>query len=384
MNGGTLQQVNPDYNSGEEFYWKCFTCGKPFKSTIHKFLLIFETKTLQPLCNECKLSGRYINYSIEHLISFLNGKYKNYIIDLISSVQNKNTITPLFITSCAYCGDVTSATLNTFKRRGNFVCKECSATNNLVISNGSLLDNFPEIEPYFADTNKYDISKTPYTSVSSKQNKVDLICPKCKTIHTKRIDAIERTGALCYACARTENNIKNGNSLRDRYPLVADMFDLGENKTELGLPIIAKEISVNTYEEGKKFRFKCLNSKDLKEHYFKSTLPNIVKASEKYHGCPICSGKRVLKGLNDFKTKNPTIAANWDYAKNTEKPEDVYYLSGKEYYFICEKGHPFKKDLLHLDRAIGTSTKGCPVCHGKKISKGETDLFSTRPELKET
>ena len=47
-----------------------------------------------------------------------------------------------------------------------------------------------------------------------------------------------------------------------------------------------------------------------------------VKARSKGEGCPICSGARVVAGINDFATINPRLVSEWS-EKNTIKPTEV-------------------------------------------------------------
>lgn len=57
---------------------------------------------------------------------------------------------------------------------------------------------------------------------------------------------------------------------------------------------------------GTKVWWKC------KEGHSWKASPNHRK---KGRGCPICSGKKVLVGVNDLKTINPEIVKEWDYEK---------------------------------------------------------------------
>ena len=61
---------------------------------------------------------------------------------------------------------------------------------------------------------------------------------------------------------------------------------------------------------------------------------------KKHTGCPICAGKRVLTGFNDFQTKYPEIAEQWHPSLNGElKPTDVAPKSDKKVLWICSIGH---------------------------------------------
>lgn len=47
-----------------------------------------------------------------------------------------------------------------------------------------------------------------------------------------------------------------------------------------------------------------------------------VKARSKGEGCPICSGARVVEGINDLATVKPKLSLEWS-EKNTIKPTEV-------------------------------------------------------------
>ena len=54
-------------------------------------------------------------------------------------------------------------------------------------------------------------------------------------------------------------------------------------------------------------------------------------------GCPICSCKIIIKGINDLETLNPNLAKYWDYKRNKEKPSEVSIKSGKRVWWFCSK-----------------------------------------------
>lgn len=96
-------------------------------------------------------------------------------------------------------------------------------------------------------------------------------------------------------------------------------------------------------------------------------------------GCPICAGNQVLTGFNDLATKNPMLAAEWDYEKNgLLLPENVTAMSNRKVWWRCAIGHCWNTSVNH--RAKGT---GCPFCSGKRVLAGFNDLASTNPSLAE-
>ena len=81
-------------------------------------------------------------------------------------------------------------------------------------------------------------------------------------------------------------------------------------------------------------------------------------------GCPYCSGKRVLKGLNDLATVNPELAAEWHPTKNNDlKPDMVTRSTGKKIWWKCSRGHEWQAIVRNRNRGVG-----CPVCYNLRRS----------------
>ena len=84
----------------------------------------------------------------------------------------------------------------------------------------------------------------------------------------------------------------------------------------------------------------------------------IFKRSRGY-GCPCCSRKVAVKGVNDFETLFPLLAKEWDYGKNVIKPYEVTPGSSKKVWWICLNGH----DSYCAPVVNRTHGAGCPVCN---------------------
>lgn len=96
------------------------------------------------------------------------------------------------------------------------------------------------------------------------------------------------------------------------------------------------------------------------------------------HGCPYCSGNKVLKGFNDLQTSYPDIAKEWNYEKNGNfLPTDFTAGSGKRIWWICTKGHSY---IQKIDRRTRRGN-ACPYCSGHKVLKGYNDLATINPKL---
>ena len=64
--------------------------------------------------------------------------------------------------------------------------------------------------------------------------------------------------------------------------------------------------------------------------------------------CPICSHRRLVKGINDFETfcKNHSefshLLLEWDYEENTLKPDEIFPNYTKTIAWKCKNGHTWK------------------------------------------
>ena len=75
-------------------------------------------------------------------------------------------------------------------------------------------------------------------------------------------------------------------------------------------------------------------------------------------GCPICAGKKILKGYNDLQSQYPELAKEWHSDKNGNlTPDQVFSFSNKKVWWKCEFGHAWKATInsRHKNR--------CPHCY---------------------
>ncbi len=86
---------------------------------------------------------------------------------------------------------------------------------------------------------------------------------------------------------------------------------------------------------------------------------------EKQHGCPYCSGRLVIEGKTDLATRCPEILAEWDYEKNTIKPNEISYASGQKVWWKCKEcGHSWKQTVSNR---VGNKS-GCPRCNLENVN----------------
>jgi hypothetical protein len=121
------------------------------------------------------------------------------------------------------------------------------------------------------------------------------------------------------------------------------------------------EITAGSHKSRK---WKC-----TKEHSWTADISNRAMGDTQ---CPYCSGRRVLSGFNDLKTKFPLIASE----ANKWNPSDVLAGSKVKKDWICKKGHSWEATIYSRIRGAA-----CPVCAGNKTLPGFNDLETKFPEI---
>ena len=87
-----------------------------------------------------------------------------------------------------------------------------------------------------------------------------------------------------------------------------------------------------------------------------------VKARSKGEKCPICSGARVIEGINDLVTLKPLLAQEWS-KKNKLKPTEVSVASHKKIIWKCKHGHEWEASV----KSRTVNGTGCPYCSHNKV-----------------
>lgn len=98
----------------------------------------------------------------------------------------------------------------------------------------------------------------------------------------------------------------------------------------------------------------------------------------KGHGCPVCSGRLIQPGINDFATINPKVAAEWHPTKNGNlTPANVTPNSNKKVWWLCpDCGYEWQSCVC-----VRNAHSRCPACIGKTLARGINDLQTMNPEL---
>ena len=183
---------------------------------------------------------------------------------------------------------------------------------------------------------------------------------KCSMGHEWQATIGDRNnGSGCPYCA-SQKVMKGYNDLQTINPALAEEWSYDKNGE-----FTPSNIMPNS---NKKVWWKC-----SKGHEWQAAISD----RSKEHGCPYCSGRRVVKGESDLETVNPILAKEWNYERNNDlKPEHFTSNSGKKVWWKCNKGHEWQATIVHRNNG-----RGCPYCAGKKVLKGFNDLQTVNPTL---
>lgn len=110
-----------------------------------------------------------------------------------------------------------------------------------------------------------------------------------------------------------------------------------------------------------------------KGHEWQTTVEARTKQNS---GCGYCSGHNLITGENDLMTRFPDVAAEWDYDKNSGRPDEYRPTSPEKVSWVCKKGHRWMAKIENRTRR----KQGCPYCCGRMAIPGETDIATLCPE----
>ena len=154
--------------------------------------------------------------------------------------------------------------------------------------------------------------------------------------------------------------IKGENDLQTVNPTLAKEWDYDKNKGLTPSDVLPSS--------DKKVWWKC-----EKGHEWQTQ----IKVRTKGNGCPYCSGRYAIKGVNDLQTVNPALAKEWNHDKNGNlKPEEFLANSGKKVWWKCVRGHEWQETVDNRSNGVG-----CPYCSNHRVLKGYNDLQTVNPTL---
>ena len=170
----------------------------------------------------------------------------------------------------------------------------------------------------------------------------------CKKGHSwEAIVESRATGCGCPYCAG-RLAIPGVNDLSTTNPELANEWDFSKNKK-----LSPKDVMANSHN---KVWWKC-----AKGHCWEAA----IYARKNGNGCPYCSGKIAITGINDLSTLRPDVVKEWNYQRNTITPEKITVSSGRKVWWKCSRGHEWQTSIAN--RTLHNS--GCPSCNRCKRTK---------------
>lgn len=134
-------------------------------------------------------------------------------------------------------------------------------------------------------------------------------------------------------------------------------------------PALNSNLTTNDISAGSSKRVWWLCEKG---HEWEASISNITG---KKSGCPYCSGRKVLTGLNDLATTHPLIARKWHPTRNDDlTPHNVSAGSHKKVWWKCAESHEWQAAIY------SQTNTSCPYCYGRYVIPGMNDLASAYPE----
>ena len=104
---------------------------------------------------------------------------------------------------------------------------------------------------------------------------------------------------------------------------------------------------------------------------------SVISSRYNGKGCPYCSGRYAIIGVNDLQTVNPILANEWNYEKNNGlTPADVLPSSNKKVWWKCSKEHEWEATVANRNKG-----NDCPYCSGRCAIIGVNDLQTVNPIL---
>ena len=134
-------------------------------------------------------------------------------------------------------------------------------------------------------------------------------------------------------------------SIRQKDPDMAAQWVSGEKE--------GQDPDTVSYSSHVKAIWKC-----GKGHLFTAAVNNRVLHQT---SCPYCSGRKVLKGLNDLESTYPDLAEQCHPYRNGDLlPDEVMPGNHLKVWWKCSLGHTWAASILNRNKK-----SGCPYCKGQ-------------------
>jgi len=302
---GKLKPEFVPYGSEKKVWWKC-SKGHEYESVIH-------SRTAGSGCPIC--AGQKVLKGYNDLETFYpeiakEWNYeKNYNLkpDEITFGSNKKVWW-----KCLTCNNEwqTSVHERTIRKHN---CPYCAGQKAIVGKNDLLTINPKLVKEWNYEKNG-DLK--PENFMPNSHKKIWWICEK--NHEWKASIGVRNTGNGCPYCSNSKL-LEGYNDLLTKNPKLAKEWNYEKNG----------DLKPNNFfpNSHRKVWWKCKEG-----HEYEA---NILDRNQG-GGCPICSGKQIVKGYNDLATYYPELTKYWNYEKNKYlTPQTIGKMSGKKVWWKC-------------------------------------------------
>lgn len=275
----------------------------------------------------------------------------------------------------------------------------------------------PEIDIYINDINfgiEYDGSYAHRNKSESEKKKDKIISSKgIYLLRIKETDKLRDDNDKTIYCKPNSNNtylndviIKIINIINKKYNLnkkidvdiKRDRIKIEEqyiiNKIENSITNLYPDIALEwDYELNGNLKPEFISWGSKKKYWWKCNKGHSYESSPydrvKGYNCIICYGRKLIKGVNDLKTKCPHLIKYWDYNKNADLPDLIKFTRPEKYWWKCDKGHSYQatiKTMRKYNECIACKTNNKePIDYAIRygLIKGVNDFKTINPEMAE-
>lgn len=232
----------------------------------------------------------------------------------------------------------------------NTGCSICAGKKILVGFN-DLAYLCPWLVPEWSDKN---ITKPTEVTCNSNK-KVKWVCNKGHEWEAAVSDRTRRKSTNCPTCAG-KIILYGFNDLRTTNPDLVTQWSSSN-------AISPEQVSAGS---SKKVWWKCAEGHEWEA---------VIASRNNGNGCPYCSGRKPIRGVNDLAILKPELISEWSQ-RNTSSPQEFTVNSSKKVWWVCVEGHEW--EAVISSRVNGC---GCPICSNKQALPGFNDLACLYPHL---
>ena len=331
--------------SNKKVHWICPDCGVSYERSPNR------QKDTKGYCDKCYSFHREFKY----------GSLEDIHPDIALDWSSKNLVSTKEVSSCET------------KKKRYWKCHKCSneweASVNDVVSNISKCSvcNMKSYKEGYTDFGTiyreeslhWDYEKnsiSPKDIYYNDKGSYFFICPSCGKSHSKSLDRVRVTGATCFNCNWYSSVLEKRGSLLDIRNDLASQLD--EEKSG----VLAKDLLPN---DTRQLWWRC-----EKGHSFKRSPHERMKSKGI---CPVCDGKELIVGYNDFESNYPELVKYWCTDLNDVLPSEVAKNSSKLIWWIC----PICSEVYQSRVDDRTRSVGCPECGTRGyVSQEEKELVA--------